>query len=63
MVKKKCYRCKNKKEGEEVRFVAWADYIKKGKKFRKLFIRESYPVWLCNDCLKQVEENRKESKR
>lgn len=56
--KKKCYRCKKKGEGEEVRFIAWADYVKEGKTFKKLFIHQHFPVWVCNKCLEQVEVNR-----
>ena len=60
MTKKKCYRCeKRKDEGEEVHFLCYADYVRLGDEWKKLFIRVSKWVWLCNDCLKQVEKNRK----
>ena len=63
-MKKQCSRClmrdnRERKEGEEVIFQSWSDYIRKGKKFSKLYISENKKVWLCHDCLNQVEENRK----
>ena len=59
-MKKKCNRCHERKEGEEVRFTSYSDYVREGQGFQKLWISNSYNVWLCNDCIKQVEKIKKE---